>query len=61
MNMENQPQRRDNNAVQLPERGAVAAEYAVLMALITLALVAIINGLTGGIINTFQAVINVLP
>lgn len=43
------------------ERGAVAAEYAVLLALIAVALVAIIGGLTGGIINAFQAAIDVLP
>lgn len=43
------------------ERGAVAAEYAVLLALIAVALVVIIGGLTGGIINAFQAAIDVLP
>lgn len=43
------------------DRGAVAAEYAVLLALIAVGLVAIIGGLTGGIINAFQAAINVLP
>lgn len=43
------------------ERGAVAAEYAVLMALIIIAMLAIIQGLTGGIVNTFQAIIDVLP
>ncbi len=43
------------------ERGAVAAEYAVLLALIAVALVVIIGGLTGGIVNAFQAAIDVLP
>lgn len=42
------------------ERGAVAAEYAVLLALIAVALVAIIAGLTGGITTAFQTAINVL-
>ncbi len=43
------------------DRGAVAAEYAVLLALIAVALVGIIGGLTGGIVNAFQAAIDVLP
>ncbi len=43
------------------ERGAVAAEYAVLMALIIIAMLVVIQGLTGGIVNTFQAIIDVLP
>lgn len=42
------------------ERGAVAAEYAVLLALIAVALVAIIAGLTGGITTAFQRAINVM-
>ena len=42
------------------ERGAVAAEYGVLLALIAVALVAIIAGLTGGITAAFQRAINVL-
>jgi Flp pilus assembly pilin Flp len=43
------------------ERGAVAAEYAVLLALIAVALVGIVGGLTGAITNGFQAAIDVLP
>lgn len=42
------------------ERGAVAAEYAVLLALIAVALVAIIGGLTAGITTAFQRAINVM-
>ncbi len=42
------------------ERGAVAAEYAVLLALIGVALVAIIGGLTGGITAAFARAIAVL-
>lgn len=43
------------------ERGAVAAEYSVLLALIIIAMLTVIQGLTGGITNTFQAIIDVLP
>lgn len=42
------------------ERGAVAAEYAVLLALIAVALVTIIEGLTGGITTAFGRAIDVL-
>lgn len=48
---------QDHNA---GERGAVAAEYAVLLAFIAVALVAIIAGLTGAISTTFQVAVNVL-
>ena len=43
------------------ERGAVAGEYAVLLALIAVALVTIIGLFTGAIVRAFQAAINVLP
>lgn len=43
------------------ERGAVAAEYAVLMALIIIAMIATIQALTNGITNTLTAIIGFLP
>lgn len=43
------------------ERGAVAAEYAVLLALIAVALAATMTLLTGAIIRAFTAAIGVLP
>ncbi len=42
------------------ERGAVAAEYAVLLTLIAVALVGILQALTGGITAAIQAAIDVL-
>ena len=43
------------------DRGSVMGEYAVLFALITVALLVTIGLFVQGIINTFQAVIDVLP
>ena len=43
------------------DRGAVAGEYAVLLALIAVALVAIIGFFTAAIVRAFQAAIDVLP
>ena len=43
------------------ERGAVLAEYALFLSLVAVALVTMIQGLTGGITNAFQAIIDVLP
>ena len=42
------------------DRGAVAAEYAVLLALIAVALVTIIGTFTGAITMAFQEAINAL-
>lgn len=43
------------------ERGSVAGEYAVLMALIAISLLTVIGLLRESIINTLEAVIGVLP
>ena len=43
------------------ERGSVAGEYAVLLAMVSIALLTIVIGLRGGVINAFQAAINILP
>jgi Flp pilus assembly pilin Flp len=43
------------------ERGAVAAEYAVLLALIAVVLAATVTLLTGAIVRAFTAAIGVLP
>jgi Flp pilus assembly pilin Flp len=43
------------------ERGAVAAEYAVLLALIAVVLAATATLLTGAIVRAFSAAIKVLP
>lgn len=43
------------------DRGAVAGEYAVLLALIAVALVVVIGLFTDAIVRAFTAAINVLP
>ena len=43
------------------DRGAVAGEYSVILALITLALVAAVGTLSLAITGNFQAVANLLP
>lgn len=43
------------------QRGAVAGEYAVLLALIAVALVTVIGLFTGAIVRAFEAAIAVLP
>lgn len=43
------------------DRGAVAGEYSVILALITLALVAAVGALSLAITGNFQAVANLLP
>lgn len=43
------------------DRGAVAGEYAVLLGLITVALITIIGTFTGAVTNAFQAAIDILP
>ncbi len=42
------------------ERGAVAAEYAVLLALVAVALVVVIASLTGAITQAFDRVIDLI-
>ncbi len=49
------------NQRAVDERGAVAGEYAVLLALIAVALVAVIGLFTGAIVRAFNAAIAVLP
>ena len=43
------------------DRGTVAGEYSVILALITLALVAAVGALSLAITGNFQAVANLLP
>ena len=45
----------------LRDRGAVAGEYAVLLALIAVFLVTVIGLFTGAIVRAFDAAIAVLP
>jgi Flp pilus assembly pilin Flp len=43
------------------ERGAVAGEYAVLLAILAIALVTVIALFTDGLVRAFDAAIAVLP
>ena len=43
------------------DRGAVAGEYAVLLALIGIALVTVIGLFTGGVVRAFDGAIAILP
>lgn len=46
---------------QSTERGAVAGEYAVLLAILSIALVTVIGLFTDGLVRAFDAAIAVLP
>ena len=59
--MNHEPSNLDNAETGRDERGAVAGEYAVLLAILSVALVTVIGLFTDGLVRAFNTAIAVLP